>query len=230
MKVLQGIKSVAGLVVVAFMVLVVCGIYTALDSAGSLYAKPAVAQAKSLQPDEILKPKQATALFVETLLEQTSNEGAVIDSKAVSTPEAPETETVSPATNQAAKSASVASEVAATATPKTSSEPVSTPAAPTKAPVWIEPVYENVEHEAETKTNEYAAQYKTVTDYYTCCGDCDFEVQGSIYPHQDETGHGRYRTDVPFDRKELVREAWTETVTIKEAWTEKKLIKEGYWA
>lgn len=95
--------------------------------------------------------------------------------------------------------------------------------------MWHEPEYRTVHHEAVYTTVHHEAVYTTVTDYYTVCNDCGYKVQGSIYPHQDATGHGRYKTDVPYPRQVLVSAAWDEQVLVRDAWDEKVLVREGYW-
>ena len=62
------------------------------------------------------------------------------------------------------------------------------------------------------------------------CSQCGYKVQGSIYPHQDATGHTGFRSDVPFSEHVLIRAAYDEQVLVQAAWDEQALVTLGYWS
>jgi hypothetical protein len=98
-----------------------------------------------------------------------------------------------------------------------------------KSKVYHEPVYETVHHPAVYETVFHEAEYATRTSYWTVCHQCDFRVQGSIYPHLDATGHTGYTSDVPFTETVLVRAAFEEQVLVSAAWDEQILVTPGWW-
>jgi hypothetical protein len=69
---------------------------------------------------------------------------------------------------------------------------------------------------------ELDESYRTTrTEYFTRCNDCGFLTQGSIYPHQNETGHTRYSTDVPITSQVIIRAAFDEQVLLSDVFDEK---------
>jgi hypothetical protein len=98
-----------------------------------------------------------------------------------------------------------------------------------KPKVYHEPVYETVHHPAVYETVFHEAEYSTSTSYWTVCHQCDFRVQGSIYPHLDATGHTGYTSDVPFTETVLVRAAFEEQVLVSAAPDEQILVRAGWW-
>jgi hypothetical protein len=95
--------------------------------------------------------------------------------------------------------------------------------------VWHEPVYTTIHHDAVYETVHHDAEYTTKTEYYTRCNDCGYLTQGSIYPHQDATGHTGYSTGVPITTQVLIRAAYDEQVLVTAAWDEQVLVTAGYW-
>jgi hypothetical protein len=98
-----------------------------------------------------------------------------------------------------------------------------------KPKVYHEPIYETVHHPAVYETVYHEAEYATQTSYWTVCHQCDFRVQGSIYPHLDVTGHTGYTSDVPFTETVLVRAAFEEQVLVSAAYNEQLLVTPGWW-
>lgn len=196
-----GLKIAVPTAVLAFVALVVFGVYTALDSATSQYANAA--------------ELQTVGAAAEQLIERASLELGTKDCDIDEVEDEQETEPASEASIEPVEPANSAAE------PLTANN--KKPSAPSERSQNSnnpEQQYRAIEHPAEYTTVTHDAVYRTVTDFYTTCNDCDFKIQGSIYPHQDATGHGRYSTDVPFTRQELVSAAWEEQVLVKEAWTE----------
>jgi hypothetical protein len=98
-----------------------------------------------------------------------------------------------------------------------------------KPKVYHESVYETVHHPAVYETVYHEAEYATQTSYWTVCHQCDFRVQGSIYPHLDATGHTGYTSDVPFTETVLVRAAFEEQVLVSAARDEQIVVRAGWW-
>lgn len=196
---------VVGLV---FVALVVFGVYTALNSATTQYASTAEAQ--------------TVGTSAKGLFSRASWELDDIGGNFESADEVEGLEFAVKATDVSSSSGGeVAALTASDSRPASSSTPGSTPSSDgSQNSSTSEQQYRAVEHPAEYKTVKHDAVYKTVTDFYTTCNDCDFKIQGSIYPHQDSTGHGRYSTNVPFISQVLVSAAWEEQVLVKAAWTE----------
>lgn len=226
------IKTVVGvitLIVVVFIGLVVFGVFTALDSATKQYA-PTSENLEATSSVQAVSsnagfgnpfPNELDSLFGEVLKGKNAN-----TVPALLTPDA--SDTTSDTTNSK-KDSTFSSEGGKSDNKVVEKDTSSSSSSSTKKPVWHEPIYQTIEHKTTYKTVSHEAIYNTETTYYTTCNDCTFKVQGSIYPHQDATGHGRYSTNVPFQEQVLVKEAWDEQVVDQEAWTEKILIKEGYW-
>ncbi len=212
-KVIRGIKGVVSLAVVAFVILVVFGVYTALDAVGTSHPGTTEAVAAG-KPIKATKVSSATGVDpddgVPPLSDETKQEGE---------PEESQRQVINAAEGNGSPAATDAFVGGDTASAVVSSNAV-----------WHEPEYSYVEHPAEYLTVYHEAVYSNSTAYFTVCSDCGFKVQGSIYPHQDATGHGRYSTDVPFASQTLVRDAWDESVCTRAAWGEWVLVKEGYWS
>jgi hypothetical protein len=98
-----------------------------------------------------------------------------------------------------------------------------------KPKIYHEPVYETVHHPAVYETVYHEAEYVTQTSYWTVCHQCDFRVQGSIYPHLDATGHTGYTSDVPFIETILVRAAFEEQALVSAARDEQIVVLPGWW-
>lgn len=206
--------ALISLAVIAFIVLVGVGVFTALDSAATVTLSSSKAYGLEEETESVLKNVEEALSgvdFAHALHEETEGDSAIVDINDA-TDAVPEAE--GHAFPSAVGNTTATNPPATTETKKT----------------WHEPEYKTVHHEAVYETRHHEATYNTLTDYYTCCNDCGFKIQGSIYPHQDETGHGRYSTNVPISRQVLVKEAWDETVCVREAWDERVLVKEGYWA
>lgn len=187
--------------VLAFVALVVFGVYSALDSATSQYANAA--------------ETQTVGTVAEQLIERASFELSTEDCGIIEKVDVPEIESASEASSETVELTNSAAEPLAETSAKQSA-----PSGHSQNSSTPKQQYRAIEHPAEYTTVTHEAVYRTVTDFYTTCNDCDFKIQGSIYPHQDATGHGRYSTDVPFTRQELISSAWEEQVLVKEAWTE----------
>lgn len=206
-KIFKSVKVIVSLVIIAFGALVIFGVYTALDSVGCAETESALA-ANLPAPMTLEKPDARVNL---------------------STPDEI-TEVVSSEENEASASKEqLTSEPEVASANNLQNTNGSGDAPAKKSPVWHEPEYRHIERPAEYSTTYHEAEYITTTEFYTQCNDCGYTVQGSIYPHQDSTGHGRYSTEVPFTNQTLKRAAWEETVCTKEAWSEWVLAKEGYW-
>ncbi len=233
-KTFTGLRCAVGLTGVALVLLVVGGIYTALDSAGSLYAKPAQANAVELQRDKPAIEKDAPKSNAHSISTSDSVNARGVSGGGLASPGLPDSGEGQDASavdaSEKSASALAAIETQASGAGSATSAPPAVTNNSSKKPIWVEAVYDCVEHDAVTDTILHDAIYKSVTDYYTCCSDCSYKVMGSIYPHQDATGHARYKTEVPIVSQVLVREAWNETVVVKEAWTETVLVSEGYWS
>lgn len=217
----KGVKGFVSLAILVFIVCVIGGVYTALDSATAISPRVSEAQASEYNASSLAssifngKVEQAEQAVMKAAkannreIDETVQVDGQEESPAAESPSSPESKTPSDAKGA----------------PSSSNSSGSAPNNKT----WVEPVYRTVHHEAEYKTTNYPDEYSDTTDYYTQCNDCPYKVQGSIYPHQDETGHGRYSTNVPVTTSVLVKAAWSETVLVKEAWDEKILVSEGYW-
>ncbi|MDR1357787.1 MAG: hypothetical protein LBJ48_00295 [Coriobacteriales bacterium] len=239
-NVVRIVKAVAMLAIAAFIVMVIVGIYTALDSATRPYAlAPSVSQTGT--------GTESVSADTRSMSEQ--NDGAADASSApdgkafASTPSGEDgngdtaAPTSSPLPPQAPAAQGTQAPAVSASTPPVSdtartpsnggSTDASVPAVPQK--VWHEAVYETVHHEAVFATVHHDAEYTTVTDYYTVCHQCAFKIQGSIYPHLDATGHTGYNSDVPFARSVLVREAFDERVLVSAAYDEQVLVRAGFW-
>lgn len=93
----------------------------------------------------------------------------------------------------------------------------SAPAKPNR--VWVEPVYETVEHPAVTKQRKYLAGV-------TCaCGAYFSNANNSA------TGDWQAHRPVPCDGNHVYYTSHyeIETIVVQEAWTERVLVQEGYW-
>jgi hypothetical protein len=239
-NVVRIVKAVVMLAIAAFIVMVIVGIYTALDSATRPYAlAPSVSQTGT--------DTESVSANTRSMSEQadgaTDASSAPDGKTSASTPSGEEGggDTAAPASSPSSPQAPVAQGTQAPAvsagTPLVSdtartpsnggSTGASAPAAPQK--VWHEAVYEMVYHEAVFATIHHDAEYRTVTDYYTVCHQCAFKIQGSIYPHLDATGHTGYNSDVPFERSVCVREAYDEQVLVSAAYDEQVLVRAAYW-
>ena len=235
LKVFKGIKTIVKLAIVAFIVVVLVGIYMALNAAPS--ASIRASEAQGAVSDTGLggeKPVDVSGLVApeaDDSLDDTAGEDESVDDLDADSADDVDRLFVDDNTPESEDNPSGSSSGAGITQPSggSPSSPSAPPSVNTKQPVWHEPEYITVHHEAEYKTVHHEAVYTTVTDFYTVCNDCGFKVQGSIYPHQDATGHGRYSTDVPFPRQVLVSEAWDEQVLVKAAWDEQVLVKPGYW-
>lgn len=84
---------------------------------------------------------------------------------------------------------------------------------------WEE-VRTTIHHDAVTHNVDHDAEYRTVTRYHTVCNICDAQIDNQIAEHKAETGHYSWSTNVPFEEQELVKEAYTQTVTDQEAFDE----------
>jgi hypothetical protein len=233
-------KAVVMLAIAAFVVMVIVGVYTALDSATKPYAlAPSVSQtdsgaegvpinARNMSEHDDKAADASSAPDGKTSASTPSGEEGSSDTAApTSSPLPPQ----APAARGAQAPTAPASTppVSNTARTPSNSGPAdaSAPVAPQK--VWHEAVYETVHHEAVYATVYHGAEYTTVTDYYTVCHQCSFKIQGSIYPHLDATGHTGYNSDVPFERSVLVRDAYDEQVLVSAAYDEQVQVKAGYW-
>lgn len=212
-------RAVVSLAVLAFMVLVGVGIFTALDSAATVTLGSSKAYGLGKETESAIR--QAEVVLVGSTLAKLAIDEGETDGDRQNAP-----------TDDSGIARSKASEEAVTLPASSGANTASTNTSQATEPekTWHEPEYKTVTHEAVYETRHHEAIYTTATDYYTCCNDCTFMIQGSIYPHQDETGHGRYSTNVPISRQVLVKEAWDETVCTAKAWDEKVLVKAGYWA
>jgi hypothetical protein len=236
-KVASVISGIIALALVGFVLAFVIGLYTAMDSLGAPYAAPATSRADddakgvaaggrdmSGQGDGAtgvsLADSEASALA--TSGEDDTSGGATVSASP------PSAQTPAPHSAQAPAAPADTTPVQGTAKTPSTGGPATPPAPVAQQKVWHEPVYETVHHEAVYTTVHHEAEYATATDYYTVCRDCDFRVQGSIYPHQDATGHTGYATDVPFERSVLVHEAYDEQVLVRGAYDE-QVLRAGYW-
>lgn len=112
----------------------------------------------------------------------------------------------------------------ASSTPTTGQSAPSNPAAGQSAPatpnrVWVEPVYETIEHPAVTKQRKYLAGV-------TCaCGAYFSNANNSA------TGDWQAHRPVPCDGNHVYYTSHyeIETIVVQEAWTERVLVQEGYW-
>ena len=84
---------------------------------------------------------------------------------------------------------------------------------------WEE-VRQTIHHDPVTHEVNHEAQYRTVTKYHTVCNVCNEKIDNQIAEHKEKTGHYSWSTNVPFEEKELVSEAYTQTVTDQDAWDE----------
>jgi hypothetical protein len=239
-NVVRIVKAVVMLAIVAFIVMVIVGVYTALDSATKPYAlAPSVSQtgagtegvstdARNMSEQDGGAADVSSVLAGKTSASTSSGEEGSSDAAAPTSSPLPPQAPVTQGTQAPAVSASTPPASNVTRIPSDSgSTDASAPAAPQK--VWHEAVYETVHHEAVYTTVHYGAEYTTVTDYYTVCHQCAFKIQGSIYPHLDATGHTGYNSDVPFKCSILVRDAYDEQVLASAAYDEQVLVRQGYW-
>ena len=104
------------------------------------------------------------------------------------------------------------------------------PSGPSISRTWHEPVYTTVHHDAIYQSVHHDGEYITHTKYYSVCSQCGYKVQGSIYSHQDATGHTGFASDVPVSEQVLVRAAFDEQVLVQAAFDEQVLVTEGYWS
>ena len=88
---------------------------------------------------------------------------------------------------------------------------------------WEE-VKSTVHHDAVTHDVNHDAEYKTVTKYHTVCNVCGEQIDNNIAAHKEATGHYSWTTDVPFYEQELVKAAYTQTVTDQAAYDEQIVI------
>jgi hypothetical protein len=233
-RILGILAGIVALALLGFVVAFTIGLYTAMDSLGKPYA-PASATS---QAGIVAKGAPAGAQ------QAGCQGGGALASEGEATASAPLGEDG----GSAAAALSPSSQVPVAREAQAPGAPADTPSAPAAAKVpsdggsapapsvptapqrvWHEPVYETVRHEAVYATVHHEAEYATTTEYYTVCRDCDYRVQGSIYPHQDATGHTGYATDVPFESRVLVQGAWDEQVLVSAAFDEQVLVREGYW-
>lgn len=218
-KIFKAGSAIFSLAMLVFLVLVGVGIFTALDSAATVTLGSSKAYGLGEETESAIK--QAGVVFADN----------AFDKLKIDKIETGEEEASEPVDEVEIVQAEVGEEVVAAPTNvSATSATTDIPKTPEPKKTWHEPEYKTVTHEAVYETRHHEAIYTTATDYYTCCNDCTFMIQGSIYPHQDETGHGRYSTNVPISRQVLVKEAWDETVCTAKAWDEKVLVKAGYWA
>jgi hypothetical protein len=234
------VKAVAMLAITAFIVMVIVGVYTALDAATKPYAlAPSESQAgigtESVPADaRNMSERDGGAAGISSVPDgkasastpfgEEGNGDTAAPASSPSSPQAP----VAQGAQAPAVSAGTPPASNAARTPSNSGPAdASAPAAPQK--VWHEAVYETVHHEAVYATVHHGAEYTTVTDYYTVCHQCSFKIQGSIYPHLDATGHTGYNSDVPFERSVLVRDAFDEQVLVSASYDEQVQVKAGYW-
>ena len=184
-KLVSVLRFAVPLTVLIFVVLVVFGIYTALDSAtvGYANAQPEETSEQIVDEEIVAEEENATEIHAETPDETEAVEATPEVSPAANT-EVAATSTPQTSHQENFPAAESSSEAATPATPPTASAP-EVPASPAPAPT----------------PEPEKPRYKTITEYFTVCNDCGFKVQGSIYPHQDATGHTRYATDVPFTRQ-----------------------------
>lgn len=82
------------------------------------------------------------------------------------------------------------------------------------------PVYTYVHHEAVTDEVIHPAEYENATSYHTVCVVCGDQIDGKVEEHRAATEHEGYATNVPFDERKIVEDAWTETVVIEDPWDE----------
>lgn len=220
-RLFKGIKGIVSLAVLAFIICVIGGIYTALDCATAISP-----QASEAIANELAVPPIATSAFMKAI-EEMAEEAQALTVDADTEPGGGTQDGVAEAAPASQDAPTSNSGVSPSSNAPSSIPSAGSAQAPSRK--WVEPVYKTVHHEAEYTTTDHAAQYSTTTEYFTQCNDCSYKVQGSIYPHQDATGHGRYSTDVPVTSKVLTKEAWTEKTLVKEAWDERVLVTAGYW-
>lgn len=67
-----------------------------------------------------------------------------------------------------------------------------------------------------TKTVEHPAEYEVQEVKHTICNVCNEIIDNRTAQHAQETGHSGYTTNVPIKEEVLVKDAWTETVTVQE--------------
>lgn len=181
-KLLSGAGIAILLAGLSFAGLVIFGIYTALDSATTGYA---IAQEEEVVLDDEVNREGEQVDELMDIPAQPAEEEAVAST--VQSETVASEESYSPASQSTQTQTSTHNHSQADAVSNASSSAPSSAATPTPTPPAAspEPVPE-------------APKFRTITEYFTVCNDCGFKVQGSIYPHQDVTGHTRYSTDVPF--------------------------------
>lgn len=85
---------------------------------------------------------------------------------------------------------------------------------------WEE-VATTIHHEAVTHNEEHPAEYKTVAVYHTICNVCGEKIDDDIMGHKQKTGHYSWSTNVPCEEQQLIKEAYTQTITDQDAYDEK---------
>jgi hypothetical protein len=234
------VKGIVVLALVAFVVLVIIGLYTALDSATKPYAAAsAVPQTDTAVESVPVDGRDTDEQDGGDATSSTAADGKASTSLPSVQDNSDNTATITPSSSQVPQTQQSQTPAVPTYTaPATSAtKPPSSggssgfdnSGSAAQQKVWHEPVYETVHHEAVYSTVHHEAEYSTVTDYYTVCHQCSFKIQGSIYPHLDATGHTGYSSDVPFERSVLVRDAHDERVLVSAAYDEQVLVRAGYW-
>jgi hypothetical protein len=260
-NVVRIVKALVLLAIASFIVMVIVGVYTALDAA-PVYTLATSAEATEEEGAGYVSRMIPLADDAETgnTAGTAASDKATIGEEADAAEQPGQQDTgalgqltgqvplaPTPTTVVGSSTAQSPSPASALAQPGTqaqqqppASSPISqqdqTPVSPGGAPaaqvqprVWHEPVYQTIHHDAVYRTVHHDAEYIARTEYFTRCNDCGFLTQNSIYPHQDETGHTRYSTDVPITSQVLIRAAFDEQVLVSGAFDEKVLITPGYW-
>jgi hypothetical protein len=238
-KVLELIKSVWKLAVVgiaAFVILAAVGVFIALDTASN----PSAADATTVSVDASQPANKPTtpsdpnglnapgSPVVESLKEVT-DEGA--DNAGSMQPQP-----IGQAPANTSQDSNASTGNPSSLTPNTgdgtnaNAGNTNAPSLSTPQKTWHEPVYATIHHDAVYQSIHHDTEYITQTKYYSVCSQCGYKVQGSIYPHQDATGHTGFASDVPVSEQVLVRAAFDEQVLVQAAYDEQVLVTAGYWS
>jgi hypothetical protein len=237
-KVTRSVWKLIVAVIVVFVIVAAIGVFIALDTASnpSNVNADTVSGASAVPADKPAAPSGTGALSplpssaVDEAIAEEVDEGAVDDGSIQ-----PQASGQTPSSTPQGFSGSSGSPSGAA--PNTGNGGSNTNPGDTSSPVvapppkvWHEPVYRTVHHDAVYQSVHHDAEYTTHTQYYSVCSNCGFKVQGSIYPHQDATGHTGFASDVPVSEQVLVRAAYDEQVLVQAAYDEQVLVTEGYWS
>lgn len=214
------------------VILGICSISFAASSRSDLASNEEnsaeVAEKKLEAKTEGKKPGKKTAAEKDELKKTDSNSnekenGEVSSSEPSSNSETDQSSASDSATGQSPASNPTAGQ-SASSTPTTGQSAPSNPAAGQSAPatpnrVWVEPVYETIEHPAVTRQRKYLSGV-------TCaCGAYFSNANNSA------TGDWQAHRPVPCDGNHVYYTSHyeIETIVVQEAWTERVLVQEGYW-